>query len=78
MYYIGLNVHKRKITYRVKDSRGKVHSGLLPATRFDLDCWMKTLPHGISAEDVFHLIEDRRPALGRLVFHFQRRAELLH
>ena len=24
MYYIGLDVHKRKISYCVKDSRGKI------------------------------------------------------
>lgn len=45
MYYIGLDVHKRKISYCVKDASGRLHSeGTLPATRFDLDCWMKTLP----------------------------------
>jgi hypothetical protein len=25
MYYIGLDVHKRKISYCVKDSSGKIH-----------------------------------------------------
>ena len=30
------------------------------------------------AEDIFDLIKDRRAALGRLVFHFERGAELLH
>src|SRR5690242_10234377 len=50
MYYIGLDVHKRKISYCVKDSGGKLHSeGWIPATRFDLDRWMKTLPHPWSA-----------------------------
>ena len=45
MYYIGLDVHKRKISYCVKDSSGRVCAeGSLPATRFDLDHWMKTLP----------------------------------
>ena len=45
MYYIGLDVHKRKISYCVKDGSGKMHSeGSLPATRFDLDHWMKKLP----------------------------------
>src|SRR5207302_4280532 len=45
MYYIGLDVHKRKISYCVKDSGGKVYSeGSLTATRLDLDVWMKTLP----------------------------------
>ena len=50
MYYIGLDVHKRKISYCVKDRSGQLHTeGLLPATRFDLDCWMKTLPQPWSA-----------------------------
>ena len=45
MYYIGLDVHKRTISYCVKDSSGAIHSeGSLPATRLDLDRWMKTLP----------------------------------
>ena len=46
MYYIGLDLHKRKISYCVKDSSGKIYAeGSLPATRMDLDLWMKTLPH---------------------------------
>ena len=50
MYYIGLDVHKRKISYCVKDSSGKIHAeGSIPATRFDLDRWMKTLPQPWSA-----------------------------
>ena len=50
MYYIGLDVHKRKISYCVKDRSGQLHAeGSLPATRFDLDCWMKTLPQPWSA-----------------------------
>ena len=37
MYYIGLDVHKKKLSYCVK-----VHSeGVVPATRLDLDLWMK-------------------------------------
>jgi hypothetical protein len=37
MYYIGLDVHKKKISYCVKDGGGKVHAeGWIPATRFDL------------------------------------------
>ena len=44
-YYIGLDVHKRKISYWVKDGSGRIHSeGSVPATRSDLDCWMKNLP----------------------------------
>src|SRR5450432_581435 len=50
MYYIGLDVHKRKISYCVKDSSGKIYSeGSLSATRLDLDHWMKTLPQPWSA-----------------------------
>ena len=50
MYYIGLDVHKRKISYCVKDNSGKVFAeGSLPATRLGLDLWMKTLPQPWSA-----------------------------
>ena len=50
MYYIGLDVHKQKISYCVKDSSGCIHSdGWIPATRHDLDCWMKNLPRPWSA-----------------------------
>ena len=50
MYYIGLDVHKRKISYCVKDGSGKVQSeGSIAATRLDLDRWRKTLPQPWSA-----------------------------
>jgi hypothetical protein len=50
MYYIGLDVHKRKISYCVKDSGGKIYAeGSLPSMRMDLDHWMKTLPQPWSA-----------------------------
>jgi transposase len=50
MYYIGLDVHKKMISYCVKDGSGKIHSeGKIPATRYDLDCWMKNLPQPWSA-----------------------------
>jgi transposase len=50
MYYIGLDVHKLKISYCVKDVIGKIHAeGWIPATHFDLDRWMKTLPQPWSA-----------------------------
>ena len=50
MYYIGLDVHKQKISYCVKDSGGKIYGeGWIPATRPDLDCWMKDLPQPWSA-----------------------------
>src|ERR1700738_5315813 len=45
MYYIGLDVHKRSISYCVKDGGGKIHAeGTIPATRSDLDRWLSTLP----------------------------------
>src|ERR1700675_4301553 len=45
MYYIGRDVHKRIISYCVKDGSGTIYAeGTIPATRFDLDHWMKTLP----------------------------------
>ncbi len=45
MYYIGLDVHKRTISFCVKDGSGQIHAeGSLAATRFDLDRWMKKLP----------------------------------
>src|SRR6202047_1289034 len=45
MYYIGLDVHKRAIGYGGKEGSEKIHAeGMIPATRFDLDRWMKTLP----------------------------------
>src|SRR5215469_14934406 len=50
MYYIGLDVHKQKISYCVKESGGQVFAeGWIPATRFDLDRWRKTLPQPWSA-----------------------------
>ncbi len=45
MYYIGLDVHKKTISYCVKDASGRVHQeGKLGATRCELDIWMRTLP----------------------------------
>ena len=36
MYYIGLDVHKRTISYCVKDVSGTIHAeGTIAATRFD-------------------------------------------
>ena len=45
MYYIGLDVHKKTISYCVKYGSGRIHAeGAIPATRCDLDEWMETLP----------------------------------
>ncbi len=43
MYYIGLDVHKKTISYCVKDGSGQIHAeGAIPTTRFNLNRWMKT------------------------------------
>ena len=45
MYYIGLDVHKKTISYCVKDASGQVQQeGKIGATRWELDSWMRTLP----------------------------------
>jgi transposase len=46
MYYIGLDVHKKTISYCIKDASGQVHrEGKIGATRYELDSWMmETLP----------------------------------
>ncbi|HZD48608.1 MAG TPA: hypothetical protein VE178_07665, partial [Silvibacterium sp.] len=45
MYFIGLDVHKKTISYCVKDATGCVHQeGKIGSTRRDLDCWIRTLP----------------------------------
>jgi transposase len=45
MYYIGLDVHKKTISYGIKDVSGRVHGqGTIGATRRELDDWMKMLP----------------------------------
>ena len=45
MYYIGLDVHKKTISYCVKDAAGCVLSeGKINSSRRDLDVWIQTLP----------------------------------
>ena len=45
MYFIGLDVHKKTISYCVKDAAGCVlQEGKIGSTRHDLDCWVRTLP----------------------------------
>ena len=45
MYYIGLDVHKKTISYCMKDAAGRVHQeGKIGSTRRELDGWIKTLP----------------------------------
>jgi hypothetical protein len=45
MHFIGLDIHKKTISYCVKDPHGRVlRKGMVAATRQDLDAWMKSLP----------------------------------
>jgi transposase len=45
VYFIGLDVHKKTISYCVKDAAGRVHQeGKVAATRRDLDQWVRLLP----------------------------------
>ena len=45
MYYIGLDVHKKTISFCVKDAAGCVHGeGKIGSTRHELDAWIRTLP----------------------------------
>jgi transposase len=45
MYYIGLDVHKKTISYCVKDAAGCVHQeGRIGSMRRELDAWIRTLP----------------------------------
>src|SRR6202021_2554683 len=45
MYYIGLDVHKKTISYCVKDAAGCVYGeGRIGSTRQELDAWIRTLP----------------------------------
>jgi hypothetical protein len=69
MYYIGMDVHKRTISYCVKDGSGAIHSeGEIPATRFDLDHWMKALPQPWTAAmecHGFYRVDINDPCAGR-------------
>ena len=45
MYYIGLDAHKKTISYCVKNAAGCVHrEGKIGSTRRELDAWIRTLP----------------------------------
>jgi transposase len=45
MYFIGLDVHKKTISYCVKDAAGCVQGqGKIGSTRRELDAWVRTLP----------------------------------
>ena len=45
MYYVGLDVHKKTISYCAKDASGRIlPEGKMGATSLELDRWMRTLP----------------------------------
>ena len=45
MCFIGLDVHKKTISYCVKDAAGRVHQeGKVGSTRRELDGWIRTMP----------------------------------
>jgi len=49
MYYIGLDVHKQKISYCVKDSGGKIHAeGWIPRMVKKLE-WIETAQLAVSS-----------------------------
>ena len=66
MYYIGLDVHKKTISYCVKDESGRIQQEGTRLDRADveLDGWMKTLPQpwsvGMECDDLQRL--DLRPS----------------
>jgi hypothetical protein len=67
MNYIGLDVHKKTISYCVKDVSGRIQQeGKIGSTRRELDCWMKSLPQPwtVAMEDLQRL-DLRSPASAR-------------
>src|SRR6202007_2469066 len=45
MYFIGLDVHKKSISYCVKDAAGRVYQeGKIGSSRPELDVWIRTMP----------------------------------
>ena len=45
MYFIGLDIHKKTISYCVKDAAGRGHQeGKVGSTRRELDGWIRTMP----------------------------------
>ena len=83
MYFIGLDVHKRTISYCVKDAAGHVHQeGKIGSTRRELDGWIRTMPQPrmIAMEATIelwsHSPTNEWPAqLGKLLAHDRNRTE---
>src|SRR5260370_37313116 len=56
MYYIGLDVHKRTISYCVTEAAGQVlQEGKIGSTRRELDAWIKTLPQPRMSDDLYRV-----------------------
>ena len=52
MNYIGLDVHKKTISYCVKDVSGHVQQeGEVGSTRRELDCWMRSFATALDSGD---------------------------
>jgi hypothetical protein len=44
MYFIGLDIHKKTISYCVKNAVGRVHhEGMIGSSRFELDNWIRAM-----------------------------------
>ncbi len=61
MYYIGLDVHKKTISYCVKDAAGRVHQeGKIGSTRRELDALGQDdspTPHDRHGSDDLHRLD---------------------
>ena len=61
MYYIGLDVHKKTISYCVKDAAGRVHQeGKIGSTRRELDGWIRNAapaPHDRDGSDDLYRLD---------------------
>jgi transposase len=45
MYFIGLDIHKKTISYCVKDAASRVHQeGKIGSSRLELDDWIRAMP----------------------------------
>jgi hypothetical protein len=76
MYYIGLDVHKRKISYCVKDGSGQIHAaGSISATRLELDDWMRALPQLLERRVGRVSVGNSRSFSGRSIQQLQAEAK---
>ena len=61
MYFIGLDVHKKTISYCVKDAAGRVHQeGKIGSTRRELDGWIRNIaaaPHDRHGSDDLYRVD---------------------